>query len=30
MITKEMYKIGIPIIIEKNLATYEHGSFARG
>ena len=25
-----MYEIEIPIIIEKNMATYEYGSFARG
>ena len=30
MITKEIYEIEIPIIIKKNLATYEYDSFARG
>ena len=30
MITEEMYEIEIPIITEKNLATYEHDFFARG
>ena len=30
MITEEMYEIEIPIIIEKNMATYEYGSSARG
>ena len=29
MILEEMYEIEIPIIIEKNLATYEYNSFAR-
>ena len=30
MITEEMYEIEIPTIIEKNLASYEYDSFARG
>ena len=30
VISEEMYEIEIPIIIEKNLATYEYDSFARG
>ena len=30
MITEEMYEIEIPIIIEKNLATYEYHSSATG
>ena len=30
MTTEEMYEIEIPIITEKNLATYEYNSFARG
>ena len=30
MITEEMYEIQFPIIIGKNLATYEYDSFARG
>ena len=30
MITEKMYEIEIPIIVEKNLATYEYGSFASG
>ena len=30
MITEEMYEVEIPIIIEKNLATYKYDSFARG
>ena len=29
MITEEIYEIEIPIIIEKNMATYEYDSFAR-
>ena len=30
MIAEEMYEIEIPIIITKNLATYEFDSFVRG
>ena len=30
MITEEIYEIEIPIIIARNLATYEYDSFARG
>ena len=30
MITEKMYEIEIPIIVEKNLATYEYDSFASG
>ena len=30
MIAEEMYEIKIPIIIEKNLVTYEYDSFASG
>ena len=30
MITEEIYEIAIPIIIARNLATYEYDSFARG
>ena len=30
MITEEMYETQFPIIIGKNLATYEYDSFARG
>ena len=29
MISEEMYKIEIPIIMENNLATYEYDSFPR-
>ena len=30
MISEEIYEIETPIIIEKNLATYEYDSFGRG
>ena len=30
MITEEMYEMEIPIIIDKDLVTYEYDSFARG
>ena len=30
MITEEMYEIDIPILIEKDSATYKYNSFARG
>ena len=30
MITGEMYETYIPMLIEKNSATYEYSSFARG
>ena len=30
MITEEMHEIGIPILIEKDSATYQCNSFARG